>query len=385
MGESAAQTLETVLTPCLVLDRGRVARNAQQMQTRAQHLGVALRPHMKTAKSVEVGRLLVGEGAAMATVSTLAEASAFLAAGFVDVLYGVGIPPLKLPEAARAARAGPGRLRLVVDTVEAAAAAAAFVAAHGPLFDVLVEIDSDGRRAGVMPGETELLLSIARELSGAGILAGVMTHAGGSYAAGDPSAIAQVAETERRAVVEAASLIRDAGLVCPIISVGSTPTVRFARHLEGVTEVRPGVFSLHDLYQVGLGVAALEDVAVTVLATVIGRSQTSGRVLLDAGFLALSRDRSTGDQQEDWGFGRILTLDGVEPMGDLMVARTNQEHGLVGSRQGRTDPLSLQLGQRVRILPNHACATAAGHDRYEVVDGDLVIVERWPRIAGWRA
>jgi len=377
--------LADALTPALILDLARLQRNARRMRERAASLGVQLRPHMKTAKSLRVGDILVGDGPRLATVSTLAEAAGFLGHGYSDVLYAVGIVGAKLPEAARAAAAGPGRLSLVLDSTAAADAVAAFLAAQGPLFDVLIEVDCDGTRAGVPPGERDLLLAIAARLAPSGALRGVMTHAGGSYGGRDSDAHAAAAEQERQAAVAAAETLRAAGHACPVVSVGSTPTATFARHLAGVTELRAGVYGFGDLFQAGIGVCAVEDIAISVLASVISRAPERGRLLVDAGFLALSRDRATAELADDWGFGRVGRLADASPIADLMIAATNQEHGRIVSRGGGTDPFALALGDRVRILPNHACATAAGHDRYLLVDGGAAILDVWPRIGGWVA
>ena len=128
---------------------------------------------------------------------------------------------------------------MVVDSLQAASAVAGRAQAQGEIIPALIEIDCDGHRAGVQPGNTEQLLAIARELHGAGCLRGVMTHAGESYGCRSVEAIADMAEQERRAAVSCADAIRASGLPCPVVSVGSTPTAHFARSLEGVTECAP--------------------------------------------------------------------------------------------------------------------------------------------------
>ena len=134
----------------------------------------------------------------------------------------------------------------------------------------MIEIDCDGHRAGVQPGHTDQLLAIARTLHAVDSLRGVMTHAGESYGCRSVQAIADMAEQERAAAVGCAEAIRAAGLPCPVVSVGSTPTAHFARNLDGVTEVRAGVYVFFDLVMAGLGVCAVDDIAATVLTTVIG-------------------------------------------------------------------------------------------------------------------
>jgi D-serine deaminase-like pyridoxal phosphate-dependent protein len=244
----------------------------------------------------------------------------------------------------------------------------------------LIEIDSDGHRAGVTT-DGALLLEIGQRLSNS--LAGVMTHAGASYDCRTQDEFVAMAEQERALTVQAASRLRDAGLCCPIVSVGSTPTLHYARRLDGVTEVRAGVYAFGDLVQSELGTCSIDDIAIGVLASVIGHNRQHGRVLVDAGFLALSRDRGTADLPVDWGYGAVcdpLTGNVIE---EVTVSSTNQEHGIITGRSGVIDFGRFPVGSRVLILPNHACATAAAHERYFVTDGGQHVVDRWDRVNGW--
>jgi D-serine deaminase-like pyridoxal phosphate-dependent protein len=119
-----------------------------------------------------------------------------------------------------------------------------------------------------------------------------------------------------------------------------------------------------------------------VLATVIGHQKDKGWTITDAGWMAMSRDRGTASQAVDQGYGVVCDLSG-RPLGDMIVIGANQEHGIVAPRPGsRTPAPALPIGARLRVLPNHACATAAQYDRYHVVrDGRLVA--EWSRFGGW--
>lgn len=266
---------------------------------------------------------------------------------------------------------------MVVDSVAAAAMLAAFGRAEGLRLPVLIEVDTDGHRAGVRPDNAALLLSIGRVLHDGAELAGVMTHGGGSYDRRSPVGLAEHAELERAGAVRAAETLRAAGLPCATVSVGSTPTALFARTLAGVTEVRVGVYVFFDLVMAGLGVCTRDEIAIAVLATVVGHQPERGLLIVDAGWMALSRDRGTATHPVDQGYGLV---------GDdeaLIVAAATQEHGMIARRDG--GPLDLTrypIGSQLRILPNHACATAAQHDRYHVVEGETVIAA-WPRFGGW--
>jgi D-serine deaminase-like pyridoxal phosphate-dependent protein len=366
-------------TPALLLDRTRLKRNAERMREKARQLGVTLRPHVKTSKSIDVLRILSGGADVPITVSTLAEARYFFGNGVTDILYAVGIAPVKLPEVAELIRAG-CKLRIILDTLQAADAVAAFVEGEGVPVETLIEIDSDGHRAGVAPGDP-LLIEIGKRLGGG--FAGVMTHAGASYDCRTRAEFEAMAEQERARTVEAAERLRAAGLPCPIVSVGSTPTLHYARGLEGVTEVRAGVYAFGDLVQAELGTCAIDDIAIGVLASVIGHNRQHGRVLIDAGFLALSRDRGTADLPVDWGYGALCDPVSGALIEKVTVSSTNQEHGIVTAREGEIDFGRFPVGSRVKFLPNHACATAAAYDLYYVTEGGERIVDRWERVNGW--
>lgn len=329
------------------------------MQTRADRLGVRLRPQLKTAKSREVARL---GGFDRITVSTLAEAEYFFSAGFTDILYGVGVSAQKLERVSRLRAAGCD-LQVVIDSVEMASVISGWETDLG----VWIEIDSDGTRAGMAPRHPDLL-QVARLIATRHRLRGVMTHAGGSYAATGPEQLGEWAERERDAVVVAAHLLRQAGFETPEVSVGSTPTATHAVDLTGVTEMRPGVYMFGDVHQAHLGTCAIDDIAISVLSTVIGRRPDGW--LIDAGSLALSLDRSMP------GLGRVADLD-ARPIAELVVDRVSQEHGVIIDPDRR-----LTIGERVRILPNHACITAACHHEYQVVEGRTV-TDRWERCGGW--
>jgi D-serine deaminase-like pyridoxal phosphate-dependent protein len=376
---NSPRRLADLPTPCLVLDRGKLARNIALMaEAVARHGGVALRPHMKTAKSVEVARLAVAGQKGGITVSTLAEVEYFAAAGFRDILYAVGITPAKLDRAAALRRQGVD-LILVTDDAETASAVAAHARASGVDHRVLVEVDCGEHRGG-MAAASETLLAVGRALGP--LCAGVMTHAGHSYACRSLAEIEAVAEAERLAAVTAAARLRALGLAIDIVSVGSTPTALHARSLAGVTETRPGVYMFQDLFQTQIGSGSAESMAVTVLASVIHRRQAENQVVIDAGAMALSKDRSTASAPRDYGFGLVLDEAGRRSLGEAVVERANQEHGIVGG----ASPLPferLAVGAHVRVAPNHVCMTAAAYDRYHVVDGDDAVIDVWQRVNGW--
>ena len=374
MDATVMTTLRDLPTPCLVLDRTRLARNIAAMNHAVARTGAALRPHLKTAKSAEVARLATAGQAGGITVSTLAEAEYFAARGFRDILYAVGIVPAKLDRAA-ALRAQGVELLLVTDDADTASA----IAAHPAGLRALVEVDCGEHRAG-MPVESDVLRAVGAALGRS--CAGVMTHAGHSYACPTTEAAADLAEHERSVAVRAAGRLRALGLDAAIVSVGSTPTALHARHLTGVTETRPGVYMFQDLFQTQIGSGTRDDIAVTVLASVTGRRPAEGRLVIDAGGLALSKDRSTAAAPRDYGFGLVLDIAGVPLAAEAVVERANQEHGVIAAPAG-LDTARFPVGTRLRIAPNHVCMMAAMYDRYHVVDGGETVVAVWDRVNGW--
>lgn len=282
----AANTLAALPTPSLLLDERRLLRNVARLRAHLGALGVPLRPHLKTPKSVEVARRVLTGGDGPATVSTLREAEVFAAAGVRDIFYAVGIAPQKLPRVL-AIRAAGCDLSILVDSPEQAESVAVASRQAGDAIPVLIEIDCDGHRSGLLPDDP-LVVTVGRILhEGGAELRGVATHAGDSYGAVGAEALAAFAEQERRAVVDAAAALRAAGLPAPVVSVGSTPTACSARDLTGVTEARPGNFVFFDLVMVGIGVCTTEDIAISVLTTVIGHQRERGLILVDAGWMAL--------------------------------------------------------------------------------------------------
>ena len=378
-----AQALDALDTPALLLDETRMKRNIARLRQRLAALGVRFRPHIKTGKSLEVARRLTSAAGGPIAVSTLKEAEYFAAGGFTDITYAVGLAPEKIARAQSLVAQGVD-LAVVIDSAEQAHALAEAARAGGQMPAVLVEIDCDGHRGGLVPADP-LLLTIAGILRDSGVeLRGVLTHAGDSYLCRDGRGLPEAAEAERAAAVEAAGLLRNLGHAAPVVSVGSTPTAHFARDLTGVTEVRAGVFVFFDLVMHGIGVCAIDDIALSVLATVIGHKPDKGWILIDAGWMALSRDRGTANHPIDQGHGLVCNADGV-PYGDLIVVDASQEHGIIAVRPGSTDALpDIPIGAQVRVLPNHACATGSQHDLYHLVrTGSRDLVATWPRMRGW--
>ena len=370
-------------TPCLVIDEVRMQHNIARMQRHMNALGASFRPHVKTSKCLDVALQQRNAGARGITVSTLKEAEEFFDGGFDDIFYAVAVAPTKV-ERALALQGHGCKLRLLVDSRAGAEALLAAAARTGMRPRVLIEIDVDSHRAGV-PVESPLLVEIGARLHANGAdLLGVMSHAGSSYDCSTAADLLRIAEQERARTVRAADRLRSAGLPCEVVSIGSTPTALSARQLQGVTEVRAGVYVFFDLVMEGTSVCSLDEIALSVLTTVIGHQPDRGWIIVDAGWMALSRDRGTQKQTIDRGYGVVCDEVGVVLDG-WTVIEANQEHGLLGHAEpgsGGEIEKRFPFGTRLRILPNHACATGAQHGCYHVLrDGDAG--RSWARFTGW--
>lgn len=347
--------LPDVPTPALVLDLDVLERNLSRMAERCRELGVALRPHAKTHKCVEVGRRQVELGAVGLTVATLPEARAFAAAGVGDLTWAFPLPPARAADAAELAEGT--TLRLLVDSPEAVDA----LEATGARLHAWLKVDCGYGRVGVDP-QGPRAVELARRLAASpGLLFdGLLTHSGQAYAARGEEALAAAAEEERRVMAALAERLRGEGIAVPGVSVGSTPAMSAARRLDGVTEARPGNYALFDGSMVSRGACSWGDCAATVLATVVSCQPGASHSVVDAGALALSKDAGAGDTGGiDTGMGVLVDEEG-RPTGGRLTS-LSQEHGVVDR--------PLPVGERVRVVPNHSCLAVACFDRYELVRG----------------
>lgn len=357
-------------TPALILDADRLTDNANKMLAHCKNKDVFLRPHLKTPKSVEAAKIATGGRMGGITVSTLAEAALFANAGFDDILYAVGISPNKFERVMSINNQSGKTLVLTLDST-AMAEAVLQSELNNP---VLIEIDC-GESRGDLSADDPELLKIASALGDQ--FHGIMSHAGHSYSTNQISVVIDIARAEVGAANAAASRLRDAGNIVNVVSIGSTPTVLHAPDFEGITEVRAGIYLFYDLCQYGRNICQLDDIAMTVLATVIGHNRNAKLLTLDVGALALSKDIGANKHLPSAKFGWLCNVDTLEPLG-LAVDVVHQEHGSVNV----DDPATfdrLPIGSMVRILPGHACLTAAGgYGEYHLTDG-----RTWQRKDGW--
>jgi D-serine deaminase-like pyridoxal phosphate-dependent protein len=370
--------LETVKTPSLLLDVAKVKRNAERMSQRIKQFGADLRPHIKTHKCIEVARIQTAGHSGAVTVSTLAEARAFAANGFSKITYAVPIEPGKFDEAIEISR--DCELSLITDDVDVPNQlndAAKKANAH---LDLFLKVDCGYHRCGVEPTNQEAT-EIPRRISGASKLrfAGILTHAGHSYGCQTKQELLALAKHERDVMADFGEALRKEVGQVPIVSIGSTPTITSVDHLDGIDEVRPGNYIFFDAFQATLGSCSFDDCALTVLASVVHRDRERRKVIIDAGAIALSKDRGPVGLNPDCGYGKVLDLEGKDL--DLTVSEMSQEHGVVIAKDENILD-RLRVGSRVRVLVNHSCLTAAQHSYYNVLEGEN-IVDHWKIHTGW--
>ncbi|MEQ1641810.1 MAG: alanine racemase [Pyrinomonadaceae bacterium] len=366
-------------TPCLILDLERVRGNAERMTQLAHQMAVRLRPHIKTHKSVEVGRIQTAGHNRAITVSTLAEARAFAAGGFDDITYAVPIEVGKFDGVFEIIRSGV-HLNLITTDLATMHLLDKAAAKASLKVSVFLKVDCGYHRCGVDPDSLEAM-AIPRVISEAADLefAGILTHAGHSYNVKTKVEIEEIAHIERDVMVNLATRLRADGIEVPTVSIGSTPSITHVDHLEGIDEIRPGNYILFDAFQATLGSCSFDDCALTVLTAVTHVSRQHRKIVVDAGGIAMSKDRGAVDIDPSCGYGRVLDLEGNE-LG-LRLDSLSQEHGQINVTDDSIFD-RIKVGDRIRILANHSCLTAAQHSYFHLLE-DGAIVDSWPIHVGW--
>ena len=357
-----------ISTPTALIDLSRLEANIERMAEKARRFSVALRPHIKTHKCIEIGKMQERAGATGITVSTLAEAYAFADAGFKDITYAVPITQNKIKPAL--ALGMKINLNLLVDhesTIEAIASIATNLSTTA---SVMMKVDCGYHRCGVDP-KSIAALNLAQAIVDSDLLQfnGILTHAGHSYNASTPTEVKEIARQEQEVMVDFAENLESEGIEVPTVSIGSTPTISISDEiLEGITEIRPGNYVFFDWTQVSLRSCRLSDCAFTILSTVVG--DYGNHLVIDAGATGLSKDTGPVHITNEDGFGRIYQNYERGVLSDsARIISLSQEHGKVTG-------LRHKPGATVRILPNHSCLTANLYDAYAVMK-ENEIVTKW--------
>jgi len=337
---------ESLDSPCVLIDLPKVEANIARAQAFADTRGLKLRPHIKTHKLARFARRQVELGAVGITCQKLGEAEVMADAGLKDIFLPYNI--LGESKLARLkALAERVRLSVTADSAFTVAGLARTFGGAAQAMPVLVECDTGMGRCGVQNAEEALALAGLIAASPGLIFAGLMTYP----AAGK-------VEANAAWLAAAVDLLTQKGLPPKIVSSGGTPDFWRAAEAAVVTEYRPGTYIYLDRYQVAKGVGTLEDCALTVLATVVSRP-TPDRAIIDAGSKALSSDTLGLD-----GFGFVREYP------DAIIRSLSEEHGVIDLTASTKSP---EIGERVRIVPNHACVVSNLFDTVALISGDGVI------------
>lgn len=370
--------LNELRTPCALVDLDRFEANCAAMTDKAHRCGVTLRPHVKTHKTIEGGRIQTHGNFGGIAVSTLAEARAFADAGFRDITYAVPVAPQRLPEVVEL-NARVGRVSVLIDHIVVLQAVDEIAASNSIRLPVWLKLDCGLHRAGVDP-ESDAAVEIACHLARSPHVdfRGILTHAGQSYGATTSHEVVDVARLEVARSRRFAARLADSAVEGVRISVGSTPTMIAADSLDGVDEIRPGNYAFFDAFQAAIGSCTVDEIAFSVLTTVVSAFPEQQRAVVDAGALALSKDPGPVHVAPDCGFGLVADVEDQQPLTGLRLTSLSQEHGVVEG----PGTAALQPGVRLRILANHSCLAAACFDRYAVVRG-VEVHDEWRPVRGW--
>jgi D-serine deaminase-like pyridoxal phosphate-dependent protein len=354
-------------TPFVLIDMDKVERNLSVMQKIASSAGISLRPHIKTHKIPALAHKQIQAGAIGITVAKLGEAEVMVAAGITNIL--IAYPIVGEQKLSRLiALVKKAQITAAVDSYEVAEGIAGAAVRSGVIVDVVIEMDCGFGRVGVPPGDA--VLQLAKQIVQLpGLrMTGILTFAGQSYDASNKEELGRIGMEEGRLSKETADLLRANGITVTIVSVGSTPSSRFASQVPGITEIRPGTYIFGDLMQTKIGSHQLEDCALCVKVTVISRP-AKGRAVVDAGTKIFSMDGE--DSPLGTGRGVVIERPGIK------VAWFTEEHGMLElSEQDET----LKIGDTLEIIPVHCCAVINMVDEVAAVRGNRV-EEIWP-VAG---
>jgi D-serine deaminase-like pyridoxal phosphate-dependent protein len=356
-------------TPVAVVNDQVRQRNLDRMQRLAKEHGLRLRPHAKTHKSVTVARRQIDGGAIGLTTATLQEAEIFAdRVGVQDLL--LAHPPVGEPKLRRLRELSTkiARLAVAVDSVEVAVTLPGVV-------EVLWEVDTGLHRLGTPPGEPTVrsVRDLVRAI-GMDRFRGLMTHGGHAYRAANDAQLLQASHEEADGLTHTADMLRNIGIDVRELSIGSTPTTRYLDRSLGATEMRPGTYVYGDANQVQLGSQMLDDCALAVVASIVSTPEPT-RAVIDAGSKALSADLRVSGVT---GFGIVLGAP------QLRLDRLSEEHGVLTS----DEPTGLRIGDRIAIVPTHACTTINLHRELLVIDEtghaswEPVDVKGWRRADG---
>lgn len=345
-------------TPAVLIDMDIVERNIKNMLDGAAAAGLSHRPHIKTHKCVELAQMQIGAGATGITCAKLEEAEIMADAGIENILVAYPlIGEIKWKRYAALHAVSPGLLTIVNSFIGAKGLSDAALQG-GTVFDVLIEVDGGTSRGGIAPGLPVLAFADSlKDLKGVRIC-GLMYYPGANYKEHDDAGIIAATERERNDVIGTARLLTYHGYDMSVLSGGNSVSSKFPGYLVGLTEIRAGNYIFNDCQQLYFDRVTEDDCALSVLATLVCKTGPN-TAILDAGTKILSSDVFHGT---DFGYGRVCGHR------EITITGLNEEHAFIRS----SDPLPFEVGDKIRIIPNHACVVPnlAG-EMYKIRNGEI--------------
>lgn len=355
-----AELISDLDTPAVLIEKSVLEKNIFEMQKLADKHKVKLRSHVKTHKIPKIAKLQLEAGACGIACAKVSEAEVMARAGFRDIqIANIIVGDIKIERMARLMDVT-DRLSCCVDSIEGAEQIGKAMSLLGKTMHIFIKVDTGFHRVGVEKYEDILMLSQIISQSDGIKLEGILTHAGQVYEAGNPQQIEAIAIAESRVMIDMARKLGRDGIPVPEISVGSTPGSEFAVAIPGITELRAGNYALRDMIQVSFGTSKIEQCAMSILATVVS-VPGKGRAVIDAGSKTLNLDRGAHSSESLDSYGYIIGK-------NAKITKLSEEHGMI-----EFENESFTVGEKIRVIPNHACTVMNLHDHAFLVDGVKVL------------
>ncbi|KAK8791001.1 hypothetical protein WA158_005632 [Blastocystis sp. Blastoise] len=365
------KTIYDLPTPAFGINIDIFRNNCKRMSDRASKIGLNIRPHVKTHKTVQGAQIQVEdvpEDKKAIVVSTMSEMKYFADGGFQNILLGIpfGIHHIKdLETYSKKIR----QLNVLVDDKEHID----FLRNTNGHYHVFIKIDTGYHRAGISCEKLQQIINLIQYIQSCPTceFEGIYSHAGHSYDQESIEDIQQVANTEKECMQTLSKYLKEASFPCPVVSCGSTPACSLYTNWEGITEIHPGNYCCYDRVQCSLGSCKEEDIAVTVITSILAQYPDRNTLLCDAGGIPLSKDK-----------GDLSTWASVVNHEELYMGKVSQEHGLLTS----TSPIDFKqypIGTHLLLHPNHSCMTAAQYPKFYIYTSDGTIVDEWIPAKYW--
>jgi len=362
--------ITSIETPALLVEEPVLRRNIDNMQKFANDQGFLLYPHFKTHKSIKVAEMQMMAGAKGFTVSGLSEAELLIDNGYKNIIVAYPVTGVKIDRLYQLHKKSDGRISCIVDDIGVARSISNKFEEENEVLDIFIKVNVGLNRCGVMPFShgARLLATEVKESPGL-VLKGLLSHAGHSYHATSLQQIQGIAAQEQNSLTTLADEFEDVTGKLDWLSVGATPTAKFYEPVLYTIIFRPGNYVFCDMIQVSLGSAELKDCALSVLSSVISKP-AKDRLIVDAGSKSLSLATPASDTEKIKGYGGIMkTLYRKQLNEALVIESLSEEHGIIKVKTST----KLRIGDKIRIIPNHACTATNLHNKYYFTHGEHLL------------